>query len=257
MSIKLHYETLGEGEPLIILHGLFGSHRNWRAIAKQLASQFKVYCVDLRNHGDSDHAESMNYKDMSEDIRHFLTANQLEEISILGHSMGGKVAMTFALSHAELVKQIVVLDIAPVRYENEYVHLIDAMLKLDMNVINSRNQANDLLRTDIVDDTIRMFLLQNLLVKEDKYYWRINLQAIKSGIADISDFPVFEDEIHYKRRALFLGGEESTYIQNQHQQMIQRYFPDSNIVQIPSAGHWLHADQPERVLQEITRFLTA
>ncbi len=197
----------------------------------------------------------MNYKDMSDDLHHFLTVNGLSKVSILGHSMGGKVAMAFALSHSELVEQVIVLDIAPVRYENEFMHFIDAMMKLDLSSINSRSQANDLLKTDIADNTLRMFLLQNLLVRNDKFYWRINLAAIKSGIADISDFPAFREDIQYKKQALFLSGEESSYVQSEYHPTIKGYFPTSSIVEIPSAGHWLHADQPTRVLEVITRFL--
>jgi len=255
MSVQLNFETYGQGKPVIILHGLFGSARNWRSIAKKLGNQYQVFSVDLRNHGDSEHADSMYYMEMVEDLRQFLHDRNLDKASLIGHSMGGKTAMAFALEYEEIIDKLVVLDIAPVQYKNEFEQLIDAMLGLELGEISSRNQANDLLKSGIKDGGLRLFLLQNLIHEAEGFQWRINLPAIKAALTDISAFPTFMKSSQYSGPTLFLGGEMSDYILPDYHKDIKSFFPEADIISITAADHWLHADQPQRVFEEISRFL--
>lgn len=255
MSVQLNFETFGAGKPVVILHGLFGSARNWRSIAKQLADNYQVFVVDLRNHGESGHADSMYYMEMVEDIRQFLHDRQLDKISLIGHSLGGKTAMAFALEYQEMLDKLIILDIAPIQYHNDFGQLVDAMLALDLTTISSRNQANDVLKTDINDGGVRLFLLQNLFRDAEGFQWRINLPAIKAALPDISAFPTFTWSSQHSGPTLFLGGDRSDYILPKYYNEIKSFFPAARIASITDADHWLHADQPEAVLDEIRRFL--
>jgi len=256
MPVKLNYQIYGQGKPIIILHGLFGSSRNWTSIAKKLSENFQIINVDLRNHGGSDHADTMTYHEMAEDIYQLLNECNLEQASLIGHSMGGKVAMAFALNHQIVIKNLVVLDIAPVSYRREYIHLIEALLRLPVNEINNRKQADEALQSDIPETPLRQFLLQNLMQDGDGFRWRINLGVIKTSIEDIAGFPEAESGTIYKGPVLFLRGENSDYISSEYFSVIEKYFPNSNIHTIKDAGHWLHAEQPQAVLDKITSFLT-
>jgi esterase len=255
MSVQLNFESFGAGKPVIILHGLFGSARNWRSIAKELAAKYQVFTIDLRNHGDSDHADSMYYMEMVEDIRLFLHDRHLDKASLIGHSLGGKAAMAFALNYQEMLEKLIVLDIAPVQYENNFTHLVDAMLALDLTNISSRNQANDMLKPDIEDAGVRLFLLQNLFHDAQGFQWRINLPAIKAALPDISAFPTFTWSSKHSGPTLFLGGATSDYILPEYHDEIMSFFPTAQIFSITDADHWVHTDQPQRVLEEISRFL--
>jgi len=255
MSVQLHFETFGAGKPVIILHGLFGSARNWRSIAKRLASEYQVFTVDLRNHGESDHADSMYYMEMVEDIRQFLADRQLDQASLIGHSLGGKIAMAFALEYQERIEKLIVMDIAPVQYQHDFEPLVDAMLALDLDSISSRNQANDILKADIEDGGLRLFLLQNLVHNSQTFQWRINLPAIKAALPDISAFPTFTWSSRHSGPTLFLGGNMSDYIKPEYHEEITSFFPMAEISSISDANHWLHADQPKRVVEKISRFL--
>ncbi|MFT5133491.1 MAG: esterase [Gammaproteobacteria bacterium] len=255
MAVQLSFETFGTGKPVIIMHGLFGSARNWRSIAKQLGDEYQVFVVDLRNHGRSDHADSMYYMEMVDDIRKFLHDRHIDRVSLAGHSMGGKTAMAFALEYEEIVEKLIVLDIAPVQYTNDFDHLVDSMLALDLSIIKSRTHANDLLKTDIEDGSLRLFLLQNLIHDEQSYQWRINLPAIKAALPDIGAFPTFTLNSIYSGPTLFLSGDKSDYIQPSYHEDIKSFFPEAKIRSITNAEHWLHADQPQLVFEEISRFL--
>ena len=257
MSVRLNFKTFGEGEPVNILQGLFGSARNWRSIARKLPAKYHVFTIDLRNHGDSDHADSMYYMEMVEDIRLFLHDRHLDKASFIGHSLGGKADMAFALNYQEMLEKLIVLDIAPVQYENNFTHLVDAMLALDLTNISSRNQANDMLKADIEDAGVRLFLLQNLFHDAQGFQWRINLPAIKAALPDISAFPTFTWSSKHSGPTLFLGGDKSDYILPAYHEEIMSFFPTAQISSIADADHWVHADQPQRVLEEISRFLAA
>ena len=240
----LHYQSHGRGEPVLILHGLFGSSRNWSVFARKLAEQYRVITVDLRNHGNSGHADAMAYTDMATDIRHVLEECGLDRASIIGHSMGGKVAMTFALCFGPLLGHLVILDIAPVSYNNAFRSIIESLEELPLPGLNSRKHADELLADKITDTSLRLFLLQNLVKVNDDFRWRVNLASVKNNLAIISGFPEFRPERYHGGPALFLGGMQSSYLLPEHVPVINRYFSEATVDYIEDAGHWLHIDQP-------------
>jgi pimeloyl-ACP methyl ester carboxylesterase len=255
MPINLHYQVFGQGEPVIIMHGLLGSSRNWLSLAKKLADSYQVYTVDLRNHGRSEHADAMSYIDMAEDIAHFMKICEIGKASLIGHSMGGKVAMTFALQYRDLLDKLIVLDISPVAYQNEFDLLIESLINLPLQEVETRSDADMMLRDEITDDGMRSFLLQNLIQEGDAYSWRVNLKAIKDNLSSIGGFPAPVTINSLACPALFLGGVNSDYIQPDHHPIIRKFFSNSLIHTISNAGHWLHVEQPEKVLTHITSFL--
>ena len=255
MSIDIHFKTTGQGKDLVILHGLFGSGRNWQNIARHLSRHHRVFTLDLRNHGQSGHADSMSYSAMVEDLKNFLQQQSLTRVKLIGHSMGGKVAMTFAMNYESQVESLIVVDIAPVNYEHEFDHLIDAMLALDLSSLANRQQADAMLQSQIPDAGLRLFLLQNLVAHEGSFRWRINLPAIKRSLADISDFPGVEPASQYQGPSLFLRGEKSGYVLPEHHQALFSMFPNAKVSTVEGAGHWPHAEQPTLTLAAIESFL--
>ena len=255
MSVKLHHISQGQGKPVIIIHGLLGSSRNWTSFSKKLAGQYHVISLDLRNHGNSDHADSMTYSEMASDILKLMEDNGLSQASFIGHSMGGKVAMTFALQHRSMVEQLIVMDIAPVSYKNELLPLLNAMTQLPLKDITSRKHADTLLTPRIPDTSLRMFLLQNLNQDGDNYRWRINLESIRKSLIDIDGFPAPISVKSHPVKTLFLGGETSDYLKPHHYPIIKKYFPKAQIHIIEGAGHWLHIDKPDKVLERVQAFL--
>ena len=255
MPVRLNFKTYGEGKPLLVLHGLFGSNRNWSGIARQLSTSHQVIAVDLRNHGASGHSESMTYPEMAEDIATLAKSLGHDSISILGHSMGGKTAMVLSLLNPSLVERLIVVDIAPVLYPSNHDELITAMQSLPVNELETRNQADAFLSQQVSDPQLRQFLLQNLIREDEGYRWRINLQAIHNNHASLRDFPAEFNDRSFHGPALFLSGQLSDYIQADHHEIIRSYFPDSRHVAIADANHWIHADKPEEVIKEVSIFL--
>ena len=246
------------GEPLLILHGLFGSHSNWGWHAKKLAARFAVIGVDLRNHGGSPHAEIMNYQIMAEDIQELLQHLDIEPCSIIGHSMGGKVAMQLSLSHPELVSKLIVVDIAPVAYESsadDQMSVITGMESLDLAKIKNRVEAEDNLRSFIHDESTRQFVLTNLVrEKSGGYRWRINLPVIKKEYGNLRAEST-GNKI-FKKPVLFIKGALSNYIKIEHEKNILKYFPKATSKIIMGGGHWLHVDKPKAFNKIAVDFLT-
>ena len=186
----LHYSETGNGEPLIILHGLFGSNKNWQSLARVFSRHFKVFSLDLRNHGQSFHHQEMNYPVMVEDVYRLMCHLGIHSCSLIGHSMGGKTAMLLALKHPELVSQLVVADIAPVAYSHAYSHLIEPILGLKLDQLDSRSAVDNVLQRDIPDSLLRKFLLQNLERKAGHWRWKVNWPAIDRQMHHVTGFPV-------------------------------------------------------------------
>ncbi|MEX2354179.1 MAG: alpha/beta fold hydrolase [Gammaproteobacteria bacterium] len=255
MPVNLNYQIYGAGAPLFILHGLFGSGRNWNSIARQLSNSNQVVTVDLRNHGDSEHADSMTYTEMAEDIVRLATDLGHDSFKLVGHSMGGKTAMTAALLYPEKVGSLVIVDIAPVSYPSSHDELITALQSLPLTTLTSRNQADQMLAEQIDNPTLRQFLLQNLVRDKDGYKWRINLDAIQTNHSLLRDFPAELQGGHYAGPMLLLSGGQSDYIQSEHQPIITGFFPNTDHRIIRDANHWVHADKPDRVIEEIRAFL--
>ncbi len=255
-AVSLNFEEYGEpGLPtLIILHGFFASSRNWRQVAKRLAVQHHVYVLDMRNHGASPHAAVMDYPAMAADICLFLEARQLTRANILGHSMGGKVAMWLALSAPEYIDKLVVADISPVSYRHSFDNLIQVLKALPLEQLSTRKQADDLLANAIPEASFRQFLLQNLVLKEGAYCWRIDLDIFAKTANNIIAFPDTSVLEAYAGKALFLSGETSSYVQ---EESVYQLFPQADIKVIAGAGHWLQVEQPELFCQAVDAFLHA
>jgi esterase len=226
---------------LLIVHGLFGSGRNWGAIAKRLGQTRAVYAVDMRNHAGSPWADSHGYVDLAADL-----AAVIERIGgpvdVLGHSMGGKAAMMLALTRPALVKRLLIADIAPVAYTHSQNHLIAAMRALDLSQITQRGQADEALRAAVPDDATRAFLLQSLELRDGPARWLLNLDVLEREMGRITGWPDVGGQ--YDGPALFLSGVRSDYVRSEHRAGIKALFPAARFAKLPDAGHWLHAESP-------------
>jgi esterase len=249
MSLRLATAEYGAGNPVAILHGLFGWGRNWATIARRLAARHRVVALDLRNHGDSPWGETMTYAEMAEDVRDTLGGRA----ALIGHSMGGKAAMVAALG-GDWVERLVVVDIAPVDYPAPAAEL-EAMRDLDLATIARRSEADRLIAAKIPDPAERAFLLQNLVFGDGPPHWRLNLAGIEQAMPDILGFPAPPPDARYRGPALFIAGANSGYLRPEHEPAIRRLFPAAEFVRIPDAGHWVHAEQPEMFLAAVERFL--
>ena len=252
--VTLHAERSGEGEEtLIILHGLFGSASNLAGLARSLEAQFQIIRLDLRNHGKSAHSEFMDIPRMAGDVLGFLDEHQLAKVHLLGHSLGGKVAMQLALNHPERVAKLVVADIAPVRYGRGHDAILDGMLAIDLRSLESREQADRQLAHYVEELPVRQFLLKNLARDSDGgWRWKMNLAAIAEHYDLLRDAP--EGDV-FGGPSLFIKGEQSRYIIDDNRVGIQRLFPDAQLRVIEQAGHWLHAEQPQKFNDLVARFL--
>lgn len=254
-SPLLYYSRQGQGQPLLILHGLFGSGSNWGSHAKWLAQQFDVILPDLRNHGGSFHAPDMAYPTMAADVLRLLDALALESVLLLGHSMGGKVAMTLALQAPQRVRALVVADIAPIAYQhNSNRPLISAMQQLDLSQVRSRTDASHALAAAIPSLPVRQFLLTNLQREAGGYRWRIPLDILADQLTTLEGFPDLAGR--YEQPTLFLYGEASDYVTAAAHAPILRHFPHAQLQGVPNAGHWLHAEQPEAFASALRPFLS-
>lgn len=253
--LSLAAAAYGSGPPLAILHGLFGSGRNWAAIAKRLGAHYRVIAFDLRNHDASPWAETMAYGKMAEDVHASLAALGHRRFALLGHSMGGKVAMVAALRDAQAVERLVVADIAPVAYPPRHSGLVATLRSLDLAGVRRRADADALLAEAVPDPAERAFLLQNLVFDGGAARWRINLEAIERGMPDLVGFPPIPPETTYAGPSLFIGGGRSDYLRSDDEPEIRRLFPGARIARIPEAGHWLHAEQPQAFLDLVEPFL--
>ncbi|MCP4328877.1 MAG: alpha/beta fold hydrolase [Alphaproteobacteria bacterium] len=255
MALELAYQAAGEGPPLIILHGLFGSGRNWTSIARRLGDRHRVYTLDLRNHGDSPWDPSMDYIDMAADVVAFMDVQGLETAAVIGHSMGGKAAMALALEQGARVSALVVVDIAPVTYDQRHLPYVRAMQAVDLAVARRRSEVDARLRDAIPDAGIRAFLLQNLTPVEGGAAWRLNLDALAAEMPRLVDFPRPLLDRRYTGPALFVAGARSDFVGAEHGDLIGRLFPRAVVETVADADHWVHADQPDKFVAAVTGFL--
>ncbi|MCX2744550.1 alpha/beta fold hydrolase [Mangrovivirga sp. M17] len=253
--MNLFYREYGSGDnTLVILHGLFGSSDNWMSIAKTLEDEFHIYVVDQRNHGQSPHSDEWNYEVMAQDISDFIDEYIGHSTAVLGHSMGGKVAMTLAMQHSEKVKKLLVADIAPRHYPVHHRQILDGLIKVDEANPKSRKEADDVLSDYISEKSIRMFLLKNLGRGENNNLkWKINLEVINDKIEEVGKSQKELEPTDVP--TLFVGGEKSDYIRDEDKDLIKELFPESNVIQLKKAGHWLHAEQPESFTTVIKDFM--
>lgn len=253
--VELSFTETGAGAPLLILHGLFGSKRNWGAIAKALSSHRRVICLDLRNHGESPWDDTMTYPALAADVARFIHDHGLGKVDVIGHSMGGKAAMTLALTHPEAVKSLTIVDISPAPSPGTFIHYVEALKAMDLSQIASRKDADAMLAPTEANPGIRAFLLQNLESGSEGYGWRVNLDALHAAMADLLDFGVQPHGRSYKGPTLFLAGGASDYIGPHHHAEIERLFPKAAIEVMPGVGHWAHAEAPNLFLKHVTGFL--
>jgi pimeloyl-ACP methyl ester carboxylesterase len=253
--MKLFYRKFGQGQPLIILHGLFGQSDNWNSLAKQFSEQgFEVYIVDQRNHGLSPHSDEWNYKVMSEDIFELIDDLKLQNVILLGHSMGGKTVMQFALDHENILDKLIVADIAPKYYPLHHQIVLQALEAVDFKTIRTRREAEDILNNYITDFGTKQFLLKNIFWKEDgELAWRFNLEVIIKKIENIGE--ATPNENNCNTPTLFIRGEKSNYILNADLDMIHEIFPRSMLETISDAGHWVHAEKPKAFYDCVINFI--
>lgn len=252
--MELNYKEFGQGDPLIILHGLFGTLDNWQTIAKQLAKKHSVFIIDQRNHGKSPHADEFNYPILAEDLKEFMESKWIYKASIIGHSMGGKTAMQFALNYPDMVDKLVIVDIAPITYVGGHETIFQAMFALDLDVLDNRNEINEQLKKNIPEDGVRLFLMKNLTrTKTGKFEWKMNLPVLYKNYQAILT-AIDSDEI-FDEPTLFIRGANSDYIKDDSVLDIQDYFPLMQLETILNAGHWVHAENPKAFLTQLNQFL--
>ncbi|SPH17122.1 Esterase YbfF [Defluviimonas aquaemixtae] len=252
----LRYDELGAtgADPAILIaHGLFGSARNWGAIARRLAADRRVVTVDMRNHGESFRADTNGYEDMAADLAEVVAATG-GTADVVGHSMGGKAAMQLALTQPESVRRLIVADIAPAAYGHSQAHLTRAMHGLDLRGLTSRGEADRRLAATVVEPGVRAFLLQSLDLKVEPPRWRLNLDVLEREMERIIGWP--ETEGQFDGPALFLTGAESDYVRPEHRGTIKKLFPAARFAKLRGAGHWLHADRPREFEAAVRAFLT-
>lgn len=251
--MKLNFKKIGSGKPFIILHGLFGAADNWISVAKELSESYTLYLVDQRNHGDSGHSGEWDYQVMAEDIKELVDDEGLDSVYLMGHSMGGKTAMNVALSYPDRVEKLVVADIAPRYYPKHHETILEGLNAIDMETLSSRKEADDKLAEYIDELGIRQFLLKSLTRKEGKFAWKINLPVITEKIENVGEG--LAGDKTFEKPTLFMGGEHSDYIKERDKADIEKYFPNSKLIYIKNAGHWLHAEQPKAVIDTVKAFL--
>ena len=254
--MQLNYKVFGEGEPLIILHGLLGSLDNWQTLAKQYAEHFTVFIIDLRNHGKSPHSDEFSYNLMVEDLLNFCNENFIYRCHLLGHSMGGKVAMQFALSHGDYIEKLIVADIAPVTYDPGHNAIFEALRSIDLKTVQQRKEVEDILAQSIPQFGVRQFLMKGLTRDEhNAFIWKFNLDSLWKNYTKI--LGTFQTEDNFDGETLFIYGDQSDYIQEAYFPIIDKYFVNNEKVVIQGAGHWLHAENPKEFLGKTLSFLLA
>lgn len=253
--MKLNFRIVGAGPPLVILHGLLGSLDNWVPHAQMLSTQFKVFLLDLRNHGHSPHADEFNYEAMVADLVEFLQDQKISRTHLLGHSMGGKVAMRFTQLHPGATHKLVVADMSPREYPPRYAAILEAMHSLDLTQFQQRAEVDAVLVTAAPDKNIRQFLLKNIgRDGAGKMCWKPNVPAIRANYHQVrSALPI---EPSFAGPTLFVRGGKSDYIRDADVPRIQEMFPAARLETIATAGHWVHAEAPEEFLRIVTSFLS-
>lgn len=264
--MELSYSKHGSGPVIIILHGLYGSGDNWFNIARELANNFTVYLIDQRNHGKSPHSPTLAYDVMAQDLFEFVTQHELDSVNIIGHSMGGKTAITYTLLHGEKVKKLINVDISPYSYEGitsfreQYIYhksIIERFQTAPIDKTNSRAEIEAYFAEKITNTSTRRFLLKNLSRNSTgEFQWKLNIDSISSNIDKVIDAaPPVKMGAQSFVDTLFIRGEKSPYITNEDMEGIKDIFPNSSFISYENSGHWLHVEETERFVNDVMKFL--
>jgi pimeloyl-ACP methyl ester carboxylesterase len=250
----LHSTIIGKGEPLLILHGYFGMSDNWKALGTQLAENFEVHLIDQRNHGRSFHCDEFDYELLAEDLHRYIEVHKLSKVNLLGHSMGGKVAMLFAVSYPEFVQNLIVADISPKAYPPHHQYILAALNEVNFTLHNTRKKVEEVMNIHIKEPGIIQFLLKNVYWKhKGELAFRFNLHSLTINNSEVGEaLPSFT---HFDGPTLFLSGENSNYITKEDEPLIEAHFSNATIVTVKNAGHWLHAENPTQFYSEVVSFL--
>lgn len=252
--MELFYRISGQGRPLVILHGLFGSSDNWMSISKALQNDYSVFTVDQRHHGRSPNEGDFNYDTLSEDLHDFLTRENIENPILVGHSMGGKTVMQYAVRYPDTFEKLVVVDIAPRAYPVHHGAILEGLNSISLDGIRSRGEADKALSVYVDHPTVRQFLLKNLYRKQDKSFdWRINLPAITENIEIIGTDIKFDEPC--LKPTLFIRGPKSDYIADEDMKLAKEIFPQAKLTDIEGAGHWVHAEKPKEFVSVLREFI--
>ena len=254
--MHLHSNIIGEGQPFIILHGFLGMGDNWKTLAKQFSGLgFQVHLVDQRNHGRSFHDSEFNYDVLAADLKAYCSHHNLQNIVLLGHSMGGKTAMLFAALYPEIVSKLIVADISPRFYPVHHDAILEGLSSLNFEEITSRKQAEEQLSKYVQDVGTRQFLLKNIYrLSPSVLGLRINLKALKTNVSEVGE--ALSSTLNFQKDTLFLRGDKSEYISDQDGPLIKHQFPTAVVKTISNAGHWLHAENPEEFFHNVRVFIT-
>jgi pimeloyl-ACP methyl ester carboxylesterase len=255
MSVQLAYEVVGAGPPVVILHGLCGSSRNWRGIADALADSHRVYLPDARNHGASPRAQTMSYGAMARDVLALIECERLQQPLVIGHSMGGKTAMALALEQPQAIAGVAVIDVAPEQCGDQFSRYVTAMRGLDTAGASGRKEARQALEQSLGGDAPVESLMQNLRRHDERFDVRLNLLAVAMCMQELCAFPRPLLNKCYDGPALFVSGADSDYVRPESRTVIARLFRNAELQTIADAGHWVHADQPHALLRVLKRWL--
>ncbi|PCI10159.1 MAG: alpha/beta hydrolase [Flavobacteriaceae bacterium] len=254
MSQLLHSKILGKGNPFLILHGFLGMGDNWKTLANKFAEDYEVHLIDQRNHGRSFHSDEFDYELMVADLHNYITHYNLENVTLLGHSMGGKTVMLFAVEFPELVKNLMVADISPRYYPPHHHEILEALNAVDFTIQKSRTAIEEVIKEYVPQFGVRQFLMKNIQRKsQNEFSFRFNLESLTENYEEITvPLPSFTQ---FEGKTLFLSGENSGYISQEDEGLIHAHFPKAKIVTIKNGGHWLHADNPTGFYTEVIDFL--
>jgi esterase len=251
--MDLFFRKSGQGTPLVILHGLFGSSDNWYSLSKVFSESFTVYTIDQRNHGQSPHSDDFNYKLLTEDLELFLQKHSIDNPIIIGHSMGGKTAMNLAIKNPASISKLIVVDIAPKPYPVHHDQILDGLTAIPLATLASRNDADKILSEFVPELDVRQFLLKNLSRNsEGKFEWKINVPAIEKHIEEIGEGMQYEGV--FTKPTLFIKGAKSNYFKSGDEELILKLFPIAKIETLDT-GHWVQAEKPQEFVQTVLNFL--
>lgn len=256
--MKLHYrlletDTAADRPAIIVLHGVFGTSDNWQSFGKALSERYRVFLVDQRNHGQSPHSDDFDYPAMADDLQEFVEEHALDHPVVLGHSMGGKAAMFFAVRYPKSLRQLIVVDIAPRAYPVHHQSVLAAFGAVAIDTIESRGEAEDQMKPHVSERGIRQFLLKNLKRTDTGFAWKLNLPVIRDNIEAIG--VAVPEDTSFDQPTLFVRGAKSDYIKDEDETLIKKIFPAAEITAVENAGHWVHAEQPDALLKVVTQFL--